>query len=203
MKYVATPDYAYHVWARCLNKEWFELPMDECWRIFSNYLYFLKIGFNFKIHAFVLMDNHYHGIFQTPDVNLCQGMNYFGREVSREIGRKTGRVNQIFGGPYGRSILTTYNYSLNAYKYVYRNPIVAGLCLHAEEYKYSTLNGLLGLSKLTIPIEDDITLFSDVEGTLRWINQEYPSLEVKETIKCAMKKNRFKLPQSFKQDEVF
>lgn len=99
--------------------------------------------------------------------------------------------------------MLTYNYALNAYKYIYRNPIEAGLCINVEDYEFSTLRGLLGLNKLAVPVEEDLTLFSDMEGTLKWINRAYPNLEIKETIANAMKKNRFKFPEHFNQDEVF
>jgi REP element-mobilizing transposase RayT len=38
--------------------------------------------FRFVIHAYCLLDNHYHAIIQTPDANLSQGMQWLGLSYS-------------------------------------------------------------------------------------------------------------------------
>ncbi len=167
------------------------------WRIFSEQLYFVSHAFNWRILSFVLMDNHYHMLVRTPDANLAEGMNFFQSNTSREIGREAGRINRIFGGPYGGSIVNSYPYYLNAYKYVYRNPVEPGLSSKVENYPYSTLRGLLGLSHLLIPIEEDTTLFSDVEGILAWLNNPFPSTELRDAIGRAFKRPEFKIPIKF------
>jgi len=47
---------------------------------------------------------------------------------------------------------------------------MVNLVRRAEEYPYSTLNGLLGKRTLLIPIIEDTKLFSGVEQTLNWLN---------------------------------
>ncbi len=147
--------------------------MPELWEIFSDYLYLLHHGFGFSIHAFVAMNNHYHLIATTPQSNIDAGMNHFQREVSKAIGRSRGRINQIFGGPYYPSLLDSYQYYLNAYKYLHRNPVEAGLVSRVEEYPYCTLHGLIGMSRLTIPLIYDSLLFTpslDLER-IEWLNR--------------------------------
>jgi len=114
-------------------------------------------------------------------------------EVSREITKLSGRINQTFGGPYYSSLITTHHYYLHAYKYLYRNPIEAGLAAQSEEYKFSSLHGLLGFSRLLFPLLPDDTLFNDVEGTLAWINQSYLEGH-RETVKRALRRNQFSIP---------
>lgn len=181
----------YHLSARCINKEWFRLPRDLVWEIFSDYLYFVRFAYNIQIHSFVLMDNHFHMIARFPEGNLSSAMNYFMREVSKEITRCSKRINQTFGGPFHSSLIKTPHYYLHAYKYVYRNPIEAGLIKNAEDYYYSTLSGLVGNSRLIIPVCEDETLFSNFEGTLKWVNTDYLEGH-KDKIKKALQKTEFK-----------
>ena len=182
--------YPYHVNARCINKDWFKIPIEDVWTIFNNYLYLVKHAYNLDIFNFVLMNNHFHMLLKTPEGNLSQAMNYFMREVSREITRSCGRINQTFGAPYHSSLIKTNHYYLHAYKYVYRNPVEAGLCHLVQDYKYSTLSGLLGQSPLIIPVSEDETLFSGVEQTLVWLNSEYTD-DNKNKIKKALTRTEF------------
>ncbi len=196
-KYIATDEFCYHTWARSANREWFGLTMEETWRIFSEQLYFAHHAFNLRIHSFVLMNNHYHMISRTPDRNLAEAMNFFQGEVSRCIGRASGRINQIFGGPYGWSIIRSPGYYLNAYKYVYRNPLEVNLASKAESYPFSTLNGLLGARHLLIPVVHDDTLFADVEHTLKWLNTDYPTTDFRDAIGRGLKRKEFSIPKKF------
>lgn len=182
--------YPYHLSARCINRSWFRIPIDDVWDIFCDYLYFIKFAYKIDIHSFVLMNNHFHMLATFPDGNISECMNYFMREVSKEITRKSGRINQTFGGPFHSSLIKSHHYYLHAYKYVYRNPVEAGLCENADLYKYSTLSGLIGNSSLVIPVINDETLFSDFEGTLNWINKGYLN-DHKEKIQAALKRTEF------------
>lgn len=190
-RFLASNDFPYHVTARCLNKEWFALPHEILWEIFSDYLYFIHHAFQVRIHSFVLMPNHIHMIIRTPDMNLDKAMNYFMRETSRVIGFRSGRINQVYGGPYYWSLMRSPNYFLHAYKYVYRNPIEAALAPRVETYKFSTLPALLGQARTIIPVVNDETLFDGLEDQLKWLNSAYPSDEVRIDIKNALRKKEF------------
>ncbi len=183
-------EYPYHVTARCINKEWFSLPLEQVWGIFCDYLYITKFGFEINIHSFVLMNNHFHLILSTPKGNLSQAMHYLMMTTGKTISKEAGRINQTFGGPYFSSIMKNHHYYLHAYKYVYRNPIDAKICSRADLYPYSTLSGKLGQHRLSIPICNDDTLFNDVEGTLSWIQKDY-KMNDRDLIKKALSYREF------------
>jgi REP element-mobilizing transposase RayT len=187
--------FPYHITGRCINKDWFELPMQEVWNIFSEELYMAHILHDLKIHSFVLMNNHYHLIASTPKSNLSVCMQRFSQRVSVRITKSGKRINQTFAGRYYKTVLQSPNYYLNCYKYIYRNPVEAGICEKAELYPYSTLSEKLGLRNLTVPIEFDDTLFEPrLESCLDWINQK-PSDEKIEAIRYALKRPKFKSPK--------
>lgn len=167
--------------------------MPEVWQIMEEQLHFLDHAYNVRIQLFVLMKNHFHLVMSTPDLNLSEAMGWFMRETSRSLTRAGNRINQTYGGRYFRCVIASDHYYLNAYKYIYRNAVTAGVVTRAELYPFSTLPGLLGLHPLRIPVKEDLTLFSDVEGTLSWLAQA-PSAENLESVRRALKKREFKFP---------
>ncbi len=194
-------EYPYHVTARCLNKEWFGASKSEIWSILTNNLYTVRHSYEVRILAFVLMDNHFHLLVQTPKANLSAAMNYFMRETSRSIGRITGRINHIYGSRYFRSLITNPHYYLHAYKYVYRNPVEVGLCANVEDYPYSSLHALLGQSHTIMPIEEDSTLFAGASHlTLAWLNTK-PDPNTYQDVKNALRRNEFSLSKSVQRNK--
>lgn len=186
-------DFPFHITARCINKDWFGQPLDEIWELMSNYLFYLHHVFGMSIHSFVLMINHFHLLATFPKRNLSEAMMYFLRETSRQITKPVGRINQTFGNRFHRTSVESPLYYLHAYKYVYQNPLRAGLCKSVEEYPFSTLRGLLGIDRMIIPVEKDDTLFVDPEKCLSWLNT-LPEKESLSQIKKALKKPMFALP---------
>lgn len=189
-------DLPYHITARCINRDWFSLDKGFVWDVMTRHLYFMHFAFNVRVHAFVLMSNHFHLIARSPDANLSQAMRYFMRETSREITFSSGRINMTYGGRFHRSLLKSPLYYLHAYKYLYRNPVMAGLCSRVEDYKYSSIPGLLGERWLDVPVSEDHnweSLHSRAE-TLLWLNTA-PSLEHQESVRLALKKSAFQLPK--------
>ena len=166
------PENPYHISARCHNQEWLELPMPTVWSIMEDYLFFVSNHYHIRIHSFVLMSNHFHLLATVPNGNISQALLYFMRETSKEITRRSGRINQTYGIRNHKTQIGNYHYFMNSYKYVYRNPVRAKICNQAEEYPYSTLNGLCGLNRLSIPLVEDSLLFTPEfdQKKLAWLN---------------------------------
>lgn len=192
LKQVYTPEFPYHITARCHNKEWFDLPLEEVWSVMSNYLYFIHQAYKVDIYAFVLMNNHFHLIIQFPENNMSEAMNYFMRETSRVLSRDSGRINQTYGSRYFRSVIEKSKYLEHVYKYLYRNPVEAGLCRQVEDYAYSTLQIRLGLRKGVIPLTRDLLLEDTPKSTLEWLNKA-PKAEDKDEIRRGLKRPKFEL----------
>ncbi len=160
----------------------------------SRHLYFVTRAYAAEIHAFVLMQNHFHLIISTPNSNLDKIMAYLMYWTTFEITHASGRINQCFGSRHFACMMTSHHYYLHAYKYIYRNPVQAGVAIRAEDYPYSTLRGLLGLQRMHIPLIHDSTLFCDVEGTLNWLNKNPGEQNWKE-VGRALRHQTFTLPK--------
>lgn len=170
------------------------MAMPAVWEIMTRHLFFLHVGFGVRIHAFVLMTNHFHLIARAPEGNISEAMSYFLRETSREITKATDRINQTYGGRFHRSLLSSPLYYQHAYKYLYRNPVEAGLSSTVEEYPFSAIPGLLGERWLDVPISEDESwaTYKIRTETLSWLNSQ-PQKDHWKEVRTALRKNEFKL----------
>jgi len=139
------------------------------------------------------MSNHYHWILSTPKKNLSEGMTYFHREVAREANRISRRTNHFFGGRYKWSLITEEIYYWNCVKYVFRNPVKAGICKEVGDYSYSSLNDstrpqLWHLSDFFNDPEKRVQL------DIQWLNETF-SAEQDNAIAKGLRRREFKIPK--------
>jgi REP element-mobilizing transposase RayT len=165
---IRTDQYVYHITTRSNSKEWFYLPSKEVWKISTELLGEVQRKFSIEIYSFVLMSNHYHFLVRTPEANIDKVMAHFNKKMSDRINSSAGRTNIVFGGRYKWNIITKMSYYMNAYKYVYQNPIAAKICKKVEEYPYSTLRAELGWVKLPFIIENWVQ-----KRDIAWLNERY------------------------------
>lgn len=172
----------YHITARSNNREFFYLPTSNVWEIMSKRLAELQREFQIKIAAFVLMNNHFHLLVLTPKEDIDRIMYFFMKNVTLDIQKCTGRINKIFGGRYKGSMIESYGYLVNVYKYILRNPIEVGITDRAENYVYSSLfykSQPYARSAFTIQKIIPALAFEEFEDLdeLKWINQRFEKHE--------------------------
>ncbi|MBO9667758.1 MAG: transposase [Bdellovibrio sp.] len=191
---ILTDEAPYHITNRSNNKENFYLEMPFLWTIFMDCLEQLKIQFHCQIHSFVLMSNHYHLVISTPRRNIGEAMKYLHREVARKSNRETGRINHFFGGRYKWSLIDREDYYWNCIKYVFRNPVRAGICKNVSEYRFSSLN--------TKPNKWNWILCDWyhperplIEPDRDWLNEPFTT-EVEEIIQRGLRRRQFSPPKT-------
>lgn len=193
-KLILTSKAPYHVVNRSNNKELFYLPLQKLWPIFIENLKKIETHFNCEIHAFVLMNNHYHLIISTPDNNLGEAMKYLHREIARRANWKAKRINHFFGGRYKWSLIYEEIYYWNAVKYVLRNPVKAGISDRVENYPYSSFG--MGKGDYRWKMVD---FFHDkdklIELDTTWLNENFKD-DHEDLIKLALRRREFKIPTS-------
>jgi putative transposase len=193
--------FPYHVINRTRNHEFYELSLDQMWTIYVDLLRIATWAFGAKIHAFVLMSNHYHLLLSTPDLNLDHIMRYIQSEVSRSLFLLTNNKKNYFDTRYKWSIIKEKSYFYNVYRYIYQNPLRAGISQKVNAYPYSTFHGRAGYSKLEVPlsdhffIEDPSFINSQYEET--WLN-ELIATEDLETIRKGIKHREFAIAKTKK-----
>lgn len=181
----------YHLVARTNNKDFFGLRMEVVWAIMTSKLGSLQKEYNLKIAAFVLMNNHFHLLMLTPEVDIDRVMYFFMKDTTKMMQAKLGRVNRIYGGRYKGCVIEKQNYLLNAYKYVFQNPLRAGIVKRAEDYNFSTLNP--SLTRLPFRIDEIVPLSLQSKNRIlesRWINETFTT-EESSSIKTGLSRAKF------------
>jgi REP element-mobilizing transposase RayT len=196
---IRSTELPYHVTLRCNNREWFKLPLERVWKLITDELYRISILGDAKVHAFVLMGNHLHLLISTPGWSLDKVMAEFGSAVTRTFNLLSGRSGHLFGGRYHWSIIQSPLYYACVFKYIYRNPVRAGMVEKVEDHVFSSLHGIFGKSYLPLPIhyceiERQTVSYipDDLDEMLSWLNQPFKK-EIHEAIGKGLRKKVFKL----------
>ncbi|MEZ4814118.1 MAG: transposase [Bdellovibrionota bacterium] len=189
-------NYPYHTYNRTIDKTFFNCDLKHLWNECMNLCCILSWAYGARIHAFVLMSNHFHMLISTPDENIDDCMRYFQGELSRWVASQIKSQRNCFGARYKWTIIKDALHYRDAYKYVYQNPIRAKLCLEAEKYPFSTLSGRLGNQKLSCPIyehEFHTYLPTLTHDECQWINTVFNEVELGK-IRSAVKKRIYATP---------
>ncbi|HEU0197843.1 MAG TPA: transposase, partial [Nevskiaceae bacterium] len=102
--------------------------------------------FNWLVHAYCLMGNHYHLLVETPDGNLSQGMRHLNGVYTQFNNRQHRRVGHLFQGRYKSVLIQKEAYLLEVSRYVALNPVRARMIRHAEDWPWSHYRAVVGLA---------------------------------------------------------
>ncbi len=116
-----------------------------------------------QIQALVMMDTHVHLLFRIPD----QREHFFTQEIIKKLKASEENIQENQVEP-----ITNLSQYLNTYKYIYRNPVEAGIVNNCEDYAHSSLHGLLGRSSLRLQINDSMGLIQNPVYVLNWLNNK-------------------------------
>ena len=133
----------YHVTSRgdrrepiCENnddrKSWLETLASVCER------------FNWRVHAYCLMDNHYHLVVETIDGNLSKGMRQLNGVYTQHYNRSHNRAGHVFQGRYKAVHVDKEAYLLELSRYVVLNPVRAGMVDQVADWAWSSYLGMIG-----------------------------------------------------------
>ncbi len=137
----------YHVMARGNRREAIFLD-DNDRRFFLQVLAEACGQTGWRVHAWVLMGNHYHLFLETPEANLVVGMKWLQITVARRFNIRHGKWGHLFGDRY-KAILVeggqAYYYQ-TLLDYIHLNPARAGLISADKgesllDYRWSSLAG--------------------------------------------------------------
>ncbi len=94
--------------------------------------------FNWKIHAFCQMGNHYHLIVETVAGTLARGMRQLNGEYTRYFNFRNSTVGHLFQGRYKAILVQRQTYLLELSRYVVLNPVRAGMVPSPEAWPWSS-----------------------------------------------------------------
>jgi putative transposase len=76
-----------------------------------------------EVHAYVLMDNHFHAVLMTHEANLRTFMHHFNTTYTVYFNRRYRRSGHLYQGRYKAVLIDAESYLLELSRYVHLNPV--------------------------------------------------------------------------------
>ena len=101
--------------------------------------------FKVAIHAWVIMDNHFH-LLATPETGdgLPMMMQAVGRAYVRYFNLRHGRSGTLWEGRYRSTLIESEHYLLACMVYIDLNPVRAGMVAQPADYRWSSHRHCIG-----------------------------------------------------------
>lgn len=122
---IEIPGGRYHVTAR--GNERRAIYRDDRDRAhFLELLGTLPARFGTVIHAYVLMENHYHLVVEVPEGNLTQAVQWLNVSYSVWFNRRHERTGHLFQGRFKSHLIEDNEHLADVARYVHLNPVRTG-----------------------------------------------------------------------------
>ena len=101
--------------------------------------------FNWVVHAYCQMTNHYHFLVETVDGNLSKGMRQLNGQYTQRFNHRHRMVGHLFQGRYKAILIQKDTYLLELSRYVVLNPLRAGMVDELQDWHWSSYRAMVGL----------------------------------------------------------
>ena len=105
---------------------------------FKSYLRQAQDKYDYLLHCYMLMTNHYHLLIETRHGNLSKIMHYINGSYTNYVNRRRGRSGHLFQGRYKAIVIDKDSYLLELSRYLHLNPVRANIVAKPEDYPYSS-----------------------------------------------------------------
>lgn len=100
-----------------------------------------------QLHAFVLMDNHFHLLLTPPQPGaLSQAMRSVGQNYVQAFNGRHARCGTLWQGRFKSCLVETERYLLTVIRYIELNPVRAAMTASPQDYRWSSVHTHLGLA---------------------------------------------------------
>lgn len=100
--------------------------------------------FRVRLHAFVLMDNHYHLMVELTEPNLSRTGQWLNVSYSVWFNRRYGRSGHLFQGRFKSVVVDPIQWGVELSRYVHLNPVRVSLLRLGKEDRQRTRVGVSG-----------------------------------------------------------
>jgi REP element-mobilizing transposase RayT len=125
-----------------------------------------KDRYGYLLHAYALMDNHYHLLIETPKANISQIMQNINTSHTVYINKKYQRSGHLFQGRFKGIIVDKDAYLVTLSRYIHLNPVRANIVERPEKSRWTSyrsyINGKAGDE--LVSREDTLRCFSERKG---------------------------------------
>jgi REP-associated tyrosine transposase len=132
------PDGCYHVFCRGVAQA--NIFLDQLhFSVFMDTFEGVTARFEWNVHRYCLIPNHYHLVVQSTRPDLSRGMHRLNFTYAQWFNKLHDRVGHLFQGRFGAYIIETDRHYAAVLQYVDQNPVRAGLCVRPEEWPWSSV----------------------------------------------------------------
>ena len=114
------------------------------------------------LHAYCIMDNHYHLLIETQKENISTFMRIVNANYAKYYNKKYKRSGHLWQDRYKSRYITSEDYLYTLIRYIEYNPIEAGLSKKVNEYPF-TLASLIFHSKEHYPCSNESLLIKEFD----------------------------------------
>jgi len=169
---------------------------DDDFKKFLIILEDAKLRYDFVVHSFCLMNNHYHLLIETKTENLSLIARQINSKYAQYFNKEYKRVGPLWQGRFKNSFVYDDSYLAILLRYIEQNPIKANMTDSLGKYKWTSsfciLNNIYD-DLLSDSMLYDETLFANLSEKISDIELE--KLDKLEKIKYKQDKNLLRLKQ--------
>jgi REP element-mobilizing transposase RayT len=99
-----------------------------------------------RVHAYVLMSNHFHLLLETPEPSLSRGMRQLNGVYTQRFNRRHRRTGHLLQGRFGAVLVERNAHLLELARYVVLNPVRAGMAATPGAWSWSSYRATAGLA---------------------------------------------------------
>ena len=168
----------FHIITQGINKS-FIFNNEEDIKYYIKTMYNLTEEQKIKIIGYCIMSNHAHMLIQADNLKeLSKYMQRLNTRYGIYYNKRYNRVGYVFRDRYLSEGIYNEKYFYNCLKYIFNNPVKAGICKNPKDYKYSNCKH----------VNIDFDNSEDIDYTFLDIEQDNKT-EVKYTINNFLAKN--------------
>ena len=165
--------------------------------------------YDFIIHGYVIMDNHYHLLLENKRENLSAGMRQINSTYAQYFNKKQKRVGHLWQDRFKSWYVFDEKYLFTLFKYIELNPIKAEITKRVVEFRYTLTHDILQ-NKLRVCTRDSFILkwFDNTNELLKALDikmteEELEKIEQFQKESTAYKREPKKIIQKLELKEYF
>jgi len=138
----------YHIIMRGINRQTIFEDEEDCNKFIETLKKYKEIC-GFELYAYCLMENHLHLLLKEGKEPLEQVMRKICGSYVYWYNQKYDRIGSLFQDRYASEPVEDDAYFLAALRYIFQNPVKAGLVTSVWEYIWSNYNEYIVKNKMT------------------------------------------------------
>lgn len=99
--------------------------------------------YNLIVHAYVLLDDGYRLLLETPMGNMSRAMQYINSHYMAYRNTRDDQKGRVFSGRYKSNVIQKENYLLQLCSHIHLLPVFKGLISRPENFQWSSYNAYI------------------------------------------------------------